>query len=251
MSIRMQKQDRVCMVFFGDGATNEGAFHEALNMASIWKLPVVFVCENNKYGMSMDIALAMAVPNVADRASAYAMPGVAVDGNDLPAVVAAAAIAVDRARSGGGPSLVECKTYRWRGHSKSDRNLYRTKEEIDTWRKRDPIRLLEAELLAHDRLDAADLAAIEKGAAVEIERALEFAKSSPRSRSIAAHERRLCRLSSLCRPRRRPSPKRRSFPMRRPSAKGSRRRWKRIRASSSSARMSACTAARSACRAIS
>jgi len=179
MSIRMQKQDRVCMVFFGDGATNEGAFHEALNMASIWKLPIVFVCENNKYGMSMDIALAMAVPNVADRASAYAMPGVAVDGNDLPAVAAAAKLAVDRAREGGGPSLIECKTYRWRGHSKSDRNLYRTKEEIDAWRKRDPIRLLETELAAHGRFDAAELAAIEKAAAGEIEAALEFAKSSP------------------------------------------------------------------------
>ena len=179
MSIRMQKQERVCMVFFGDGATNEGAFHEALNMASIWKLPVVFVCENNKYGMSMDIALAMAVPNVADRASAYAMPGVAVDGNDLPAVAAAAAAAIDRARTGDGPSLVECKTYRWRGHSKSDRNLYRTKEEIDAWRKRDPIRLLEAELVAHGRFEAAELAAIEKAAALEIERALDFAKTSP------------------------------------------------------------------------
>jgi len=179
MSIRMQKQERVCMVFFGDGATNEGAFHEALNMASIWKLPVVFVCENNKYGMTMDIALAMAVPNVADRASAYAMPGVAVDGNDLPAVAAAAAAAIDRARTGDGPSLVECKTYRWRGHSKSDRNLYRTKEEIDAWRKRDPIRLLEAELVAHGRFEAAELAAIEKAAALEIERALDFAKTSP------------------------------------------------------------------------
>ena len=167
------------MVFFGDGATNEGAFHEALNMASIWKLPVVFVCENNKYGMSMDIAFAMAVPHVADRASAYAMPGVAVDGNDLPAVAAAARVAIDRARTGGGPSLLECKTYRWRGHSKSDRNLYRTKEEIDAWRKRDPIRLLEAELVAHGRFEAAELAAIEKAAALEIERALDFAKTSP------------------------------------------------------------------------
>jgi len=121
----------------------------------------------------------MAVPNVADRASAYAMPGVAVDGNDLPAVAAAAAAAIDRARLGGGPSLVECKTYRWRGHSKSDRNLYRTKEEIDAWRKRDPIRLLEAELVAHGRFEAAELAAIEKAAALEIERALDFAKTSP------------------------------------------------------------------------
>ena len=179
MSIKAQKQDRVCMVFFGDGAANEGAFHEALNMASIWKLPVVFVCENNKYGMSMDIAKAMAVPNVADRASAYAMPGVALDGNDLPAVTAATRVAVTRARSGGGPSLIECKTYRLRGHSKSDRNLYRTKEEIEVWRKRDPILRLQGELIAHGRFDAAELADIEKAAQAQIEAALEFAKASP------------------------------------------------------------------------
>jgi pyruvate dehydrogenase E1 component alpha subunit len=179
MSIKAQKQDRVCMVFFGDGAANEGAFHEALNMASIWKLPVVFVCENNKYGMSMDIAKAMAVPNVADRASAYAMPGVALDGNDLPAVTAATRVAVTRARSGGGPSLIECKTYRLRGHSKSDRNLYRTKEEIEAWRKRDPILRLQGELIAHGRFEAAELADIEKAAQAQIEAALEFAKTSP------------------------------------------------------------------------
>jgi pyruvate dehydrogenase E1 component alpha subunit len=179
MSIKAQKQDRVCMVFFGDGAANEGAFHEALNMASIWKLPVVFVCENNKYGMSMDIAKAMAVLNVADRASAYAMPGVTLDGNDLPAVTAATRVAVTRARSGGGPSLIECKTYRLRGHSKSDRNLYRTKEEIEAWRKRDPILRLQGELIAHGRFDAAELADIEKAAQAQIEAALEFAKASP------------------------------------------------------------------------
>ena len=179
MSIKAQKQDRVCMVFFGDGASNEGAFHEALNMASIWKLPVVFVCENNKYGMSMDIALAMAVPNVADRASAYAMPGVVVDGNDLPAVAAAAEAAIAQARAGGGPSLIECKTYRLRGHSKSDRNLYRTKAEIDAWRERDPIRRLEGELVALGRFAADELAAIEASARCQIEEALAFAKASP------------------------------------------------------------------------
>jgi pyruvate dehydrogenase E1 component alpha subunit len=179
MSIKAQKLPRVCMVFFGDGAANEGAFHESLNMASIWTLPVVFVCENNKYGMSMDIAKAMAVANVADRAAAYAMPGVVVDGNDLPAVAAASRVAVARARDGGGPTLVECKTYRLRGHSKSDRNLYRSKDEIEGWRARDPIRRLESELVATGRFDAATLATIEADAAREIERALEFAKSSP------------------------------------------------------------------------
>lgn len=179
LSIRMQRQPRVCMVYFGDGATNEGAFHEALNMASIWSLPIVFVCENNHYGMSMDIAKAMAVENVADRAAGYAMPGVVVDGNDLPAVAAAAQRAVERARAGDGPTLLECKTYRIRGHSKSDRNLYRTKEEIEAWRSRDPIARFAGELLDAGRLDAAALARIEREAQAAIDAALEFAKSSP------------------------------------------------------------------------
>ena len=178
MSIKAQKQSRVCMVFFGDGAANEGAFHESLNMAAIWKLPVVFLCENNKYGMSMDIANAMAVANVADRASAYGTRGITVDGNDLPAVAAAAKIAIDQARQGDGPTLLECKTYRLRGHSKSDRNLYRTKDEIEAWRQRDPIRGLQDELVAQQRIEARELAAIEQGAQHEIEEALEFAKSS-------------------------------------------------------------------------
>ncbi len=179
MSIKAQKHDRVCMVFFGDGAANEGAFHEALNMASIWKLSIVFVCENNKYAMSMDVALAMAVENVADRAAAYAMPGVAIDGNDLPAVAAAAGAAIDRARERMGPSLVECKTYRIRGHSKSDRNLYRTKEEIQAWREADPIARLERELRECDRFTSEELAAIEADARMQIDDALAFAKASP------------------------------------------------------------------------
>jgi pyruvate dehydrogenase E1 component alpha subunit len=179
MSIKAQKQHRVCMVFFGDGAANEGAFHESLNMASIWRLPIVFVCENNKYGMSMDIARAMAVANVADRAPAYAMPGIAVDGNDLPAVVAAARPAIERARHGGGPTLLECKTYRLRGHSKSDRNLYRSKEEIEAWREKDAIRRLERELVAHGRFAEAELLAIEQAAQKTIDDALEFARASP------------------------------------------------------------------------
>jgi len=179
LSIRAQKQDRVCMVFFGDGAANEGAFHESLNMASIWKLPVVFVCENNKYAMSMDIALAMAVPSVADRASAYAMPGVSVDGNDLLAVVGAARDAVGRARSGGGPTLVECRTYRIRGHSKSDRNLYRTKEEIEEWRGADPIARLERDLVAAGVMTDDEIASIGAEAQATIDAALAFAQQSP------------------------------------------------------------------------
>jgi acetoin:2,6-dichlorophenolindophenol oxidoreductase subunit alpha len=179
MSIKARKSGQVCMVFFGDGASNEGAFHESLNMASIWKLPIVFVCENNKYGMSMDIANAMSVQNVADRAVAYNMPGATIDGNDLALVAHHVGNAVERARSGQGPSLIECQTYRIRGHSKSDRNLYRTKDEIDHWRTRCPIRALEEELITLGRFTAAELLLLEEDAQVEIDAGVEFAKTCP------------------------------------------------------------------------
>ena len=179
LSAKMRKSGQVCVCFFGDGASNEGAFHEALNMASIWALPVVFVCENNKYGMSMDIARSSAVPDIAKRAVAYAMPGIEVDGNDFAAVRAVAQIAIARARSGEGPSLIECKTYRIRGHSKSDRNLYRTKEEIEEWRGRCPIDRLREEVIGLGRLSAERFAAIDTVVEDEIEAAIEFAKASP------------------------------------------------------------------------
>jgi pyruvate dehydrogenase E1 component alpha subunit len=179
MSIKARRSGQVCMVFFGDGASNEGAFHEALNMASIWKLPVIFVCENNKYGMSMDISKAMAVAHVADRAPAYAMPGITLDGNDLPLVALHAAQAVDRAKAGEGPSLIECQTYRIRGHSKSDRNLYRTKEEIEVWRERCPIRRLEGELVSLDRFSPDALLRIEEEAQAEIDAGIDFARACP------------------------------------------------------------------------
>jgi pyruvate dehydrogenase E1 component alpha subunit len=129
LAIKKQKRDDVAICFFGDGASNEGAFHEALNMAAIWKLPVVFLCENNKYGMSVSTERSMAVTHVADRAGSYNMPGVVVDGNRIEDVSEAVMAATARARRGEGPSLIEAKTYRIRGHSKSDRNRYRTKEE--------------------------------------------------------------------------------------------------------------------------
>ena len=127
---RLGKSD-VTVCFFGDGANNEGAFHEALNMASIWKLPVIFVCENNGYGMSTSTVRSTSVKFISQRAAAYSMPGVTVDGNDFSAVAEALHIAIARARAGDGPSLVENLTYRWRGHSKFDRNRYRTKDEIE------------------------------------------------------------------------------------------------------------------------
>ena len=176
--MRLGRKD-VALCFFGDGANNEGAFHEALNIASVWKLPVVFVCENNKYGMSTSTERSTAAANVADRASAYAMPGVTVDGNDFRAVAEASFAAVKRAREGGGPSLIENVTYRWRGHSRSDRNRYRTKQEIEDWMARDPIARFEGELLELGLIDAAEAEAIKAEVAAEIAAGLAFAQASP------------------------------------------------------------------------
>lgn len=173
------KLGKVVLCFFGDGANNEGAFHESLNMASIWKLPVVFICENNKYGMSTSIERSTAVKNISDRASAYSMPGVTVDGNDLSAISEAVTIAVERARNGDGPSLVESLTYRWRGHSKSDRNKYRTKEEISEWMDKDPILRLGAVLQEHSIVTAKEIEAIETSVDEEIADAIKFAQESP------------------------------------------------------------------------
>jgi len=169
----------VTVCFFGDGANNEGAFHEALNMATVWKLPVVFVCENNKYGMSTSTERSTAVKSIADRAGAYAMPGVSVDGNDFSAIAEAVETAVARARAGEGPTLIESLTYRWRGHSKSDRNRYRTKDEIAEWMDRDPIRRMADMLVAHHVLTADEVAALEADADKDIAAAIEEAKSGP------------------------------------------------------------------------
>ncbi len=156
---KMKGTDRVVMCFFGDGATNEGAFHEAVNLAAIWDLPVIFVCENNKYGMSFSTEKSMKVENISDRAAAYGIPGITVEGNDADAVYAACHEAVQRARQGHGPTLVENITYRWKGHSKSDKNLYRTKEEIEDWKHKDPIvkfenRVIEQGVLTREDCDA-------------------------------------------------------------------------------------------------
>jgi acetoin:2,6-dichlorophenolindophenol oxidoreductase subunit alpha len=177
LAIKKQKRDDVALCFFGDGATNEGAFHEALNMASIWKLPVIFVCENNKYGMSVSTERSMAVANVADRASAYNMPGVIADGNRIEDVAEAVLTAIARAREGQGPTLVECKTYRTRGHSRSDRNRYRSKEEIEEWKLRDPIGHFEAELVANGIATADEVAGIFAAADAEIAAGLIFAQN--------------------------------------------------------------------------
>jgi len=179
LSAAYRKSGQVVLCFFGDGAVQTGNFHESLNMASLWKLPVVYIVENNLYGMSVPFAKASSVPNVADRAPAYAMPAEVVDGMDVLAVHQAVRRAAERARRGEGPTLIECKTYRWFGHSRSDPRVYRTKEEEKEWRERDPIqrlarRLVEAGVATQEEVDAVLAHAQEA-----IERATEFALSSP------------------------------------------------------------------------
>ena len=169
----------ITVCFFGDGANNEGAFHEALNIASVWKLPVVFVCENNKYGMSTSTERSTAVKQIATRALAYDMPGDTVDGNDFSAVAEAVDRAVNRARGGDGPSLIESLTYRWRGHSRSDRNRYRTKQEIKAWQEKDPILRMSNMLTEHGIVDSARIMEIESEVEQIIEAAITFAIESP------------------------------------------------------------------------
>jgi pyruvate dehydrogenase E1 component alpha subunit len=179
LAYQLQGIDRVVVSFFGDGATNEGAFHEGVNLASIWKLPVVFVCENNKYGMSFSTEKSMAVESVAERASAYGIPGVTVDGNDVEAVHEAVTTAAARARGGEGPTLVEALTYRWKGHSKSDKNLYRTREEIAEWRDKDPIGRFETLVVDRGVLDAAAVEEVRNAATNDIRDAARRANAAP------------------------------------------------------------------------
>lgn len=178
LSAQLLKTGRVVMCFFGDGATNNGNFHETLNLAAIWKLPVVFVCENNQYAMSMPARFAIPV-RVADRAAAYAMPGVRVDGMNVLAVYEEAKKAVDRARAGQGPSLIEVLTYRYKGHSRSDKQVYRTKDEVREWQERDPIVRFEQQLIELGLLTPAEAEEIRSRAVKAIEDAVAFADASP------------------------------------------------------------------------
>ena len=179
LAFQLRKEDRVVACFFGDGATNEGAFHEAANLAAIWKLPVIFICENNLYGMSFSTEKAFAIEHLAQRAAAYGFPGVTVDGNDVTAVYDAVNTAVERARAGEGPTFVEAVTYRWKGHSKSDKNLYRTKEEIAEWRSRDPIGRFEHEALERGLLTQDDIDQINAEVTADIRHAVLTANAAP------------------------------------------------------------------------
>ncbi len=175
----MQAQGHVAVAFFGDGAVNEGAFHEAVNLAAVWRLPVVFVCENNVYGFSTHYRRTMLLSDIADRSAAYGIPGVVVDGMDLRLVHAAAGEAVRRAREGGGPTLLEAKTYRFMGHSRFEPSSYRTREELAEWKKRDPILLFRSVLLAEAVASEAEIAQVEHTVDEVIEEAVHFAEQSP------------------------------------------------------------------------
>lgn len=179
LSIKLRKTDQVVACFFGEGASNQGTFHEGINIAAIWKLPVLFVCENNLYAMGTRQSRVMAIQNVADRAAAYGIPGIVVDGNDVIAVYEAARKAVDRARSGEGSTLLECKTYRHKGHSRFDPATYRPKEEIEEWLKRDPIRRFRAKLLELKTLNEVEADKIEGEVVAVVEDAVRFAIESP------------------------------------------------------------------------
>lgn len=178
LTCSLQGTGQVCVCFFGDGATNQGTFHEALNLASIWRLPIVFVCENNYYGISMSQARHMVVKDIADRAVAYGIPGIAVDGNDVMAVHEAAQEAIARARAGQGATLIECKTYRQRGHFEGDPAAYKPAEEQASWLARDPLPRF-AEFLKESGVSEDEITEIDNEIAAEIAAAVEFAESSP------------------------------------------------------------------------
>jgi len=181
LSIKLRKTDQVSVGFFGDASSNNGTFHESLNFASVHRLPVIFVCENNKYGISVSQAKHQAIKDIAIRATSYDMPGVVVDGNDVFDVYGAASKAVSRARAGEGPTLIECKTYRWRGHHEGDPNQgrrYRTTEEIEEWKKKDPIPRLAERLLEQKALTKKKMASIEAKLSEEIEQAVAYANES-------------------------------------------------------------------------
>ncbi|UCE97057.1 MAG: thiamine pyrophosphate-dependent dehydrogenase E1 component subunit alpha [Candidatus Bathyarchaeota archaeon] len=179
LSIKLRGTDQVVACFFGDGAANQGTFHEGINLAAVWKLPVVFICENNLYAMGTCQSQVMLIKDIAERATAYGIPGVSVNGNDAIAVYETAEKAIKHARHGNGPSLIECKTYRHKGHSRFDPATYRPKEEVEEWLKKDPIQNLKRQLLEKGYLLNAGMAQIEREVNDIIEKAAQFAIDSP------------------------------------------------------------------------
>jgi pyruvate dehydrogenase E1 component alpha subunit len=178
LSIKLRGNDSVVACFFGDGASNQGTFHEALNMAAIWKIPVIFICENNLYAMGTRQSNVMLLEDIANRAVAYGIPGVTVDGNDVLAVYGAVHEAVERARKDEGPTLVECKTYRHMGHSRIDPAKYRPQEEVEEWLRKDPIEQLKRKLMETEVMTEAEIQQVERDVSEEIEEAVKYAMDS-------------------------------------------------------------------------
>jgi len=179
LSAKLRGTDQITICFFGDGAANIGRFHEGINLAAVWCLPVVFICENNLWAVSVPTSCSLATPNIADRAVGYGIPGVVVDGMDVIAVYEAAGEAVARARSDKGPTLIEAKTYRFRGHFEGDAGTYRPKEEIEEWLKRDPVKLYKEKLLEMKVLTEKETEEIDKEMLAEMDQAVKFAQESP------------------------------------------------------------------------
>src|SRR3954465_11023229 len=179
LTFKIEQVDNVVVAYFGEGASNVGDFHEALNIAGVQRLPVLFICENNQYAYSVPLEKSMAIDDVAVRAEGYGFDGVAINGNDVLAVYQATQGALARARAGDGPTLIECKTYRWHGHSEHDKAFYRTDEELAMWKSRDSIPTFTTYLLARHVLDDAKLREIEDRAAKTIDDAVEFAANAP------------------------------------------------------------------------
>lgn len=188
LAFHMRGEKRVALAFFGDGAVNEGAFHEAANLAGLWKLPVVFFCENNLYGEGTPQHKQAPITDLAIRAEGYAFPGVIVDGNDVLTVFEATQTAAVRARAGDGPTFIEGKTYRHRGHYEGDPMVYRSKEELEQWRKRDPIALFRRRLLEADLVTEAELDAITGQVFDTLDEAVQFAADSPQPEPMSALE---------------------------------------------------------------
>ena len=179
LTFKMEKTDNVVIAYFGEGASNVGDFHEALNIAGVQRLPIIFICENNQYAYSVPLEKSMAIDDVADRAESYGFDGVAINGNDVLAVYQATQGALARARKGEGPTLIECKTYRWHGHSEHDKAFYRTKEELAMWKSRDPIPTFASYLNGLHELSDEQVADIEARVKATIDDAVEFAANAP------------------------------------------------------------------------
>jgi pyruvate dehydrogenase E1 component alpha subunit len=180
LAAKLSGSDRVSVCFFGDGASNRGTFHEAMNMAAAWKLPAIFVCENNQWASTTPYRTTTSVENIADRAIGYSIPGVVVNGNDVFSVYEAAQAAVERARSGGGPTLIEAKTYRIKGHFVGDPEMYRTREEVqEHFENDDPLKNFREQVLTASQLSEKELAEIEAQVKEELAAAVQFAKESP------------------------------------------------------------------------